>query len=77
MLRTVYRGTPDNIAAEAVKAEHGRGVEMIRNNSHITGKIIDVQLGCSLSSANYKLRALKKMGESDLKVPVEKAAWKY
>lgn len=37
-------------------------VEMIRENPHITAKMMATRLGCSLSGANYKLKALKREG---------------
>lgn len=47
---------------EKKKDDREQVVDMIRENPNITAKMIAARLGCSLSGANYKLKALKKEG---------------
>lgn len=67
---------PSEIGIKTIRVEYGNlfnykkkkqenreiVVEMIRENPQITAKMIAARLGCSLSGANYKLKALKREG---------------
>lgn len=81
---------PAEIGRKTVRVEYGnlfnyrekkqedreQVVEMIRENPHITAKMIASELGCSLSGANYKLKALKREGRIRFDGSGGKGEWK-
>lgn len=61
---------------EKKKENREQVVDMIRENPNITAKMIAARLGCSLSGANYKLKALKKEGRIRFAGKGGKGEWK-
>ena len=61
---------------EKKQADRKQIVDMIRENPNITAKMIAARLGCSLSGANYKLKALKQEGRIRFDGKGGKGEWK-
>ncbi len=61
---------------ERKRKERERVVDMIRDNPKITAKMIAARSGCSLSGANYKLKALKREGRIKFVGRGGKGEWK-